>query len=386
MKRSGKWRMKLFSAFVGFGVAVVLYEAAFTLSAHAQPTSLYTDLDTAAGVTPGCETLEQAEPGDGEWARVRCPGPGGVWAHIDYDDARDTIRVGPDGKGTQFEPAFTSVGPKIEWRMKGEVPVAMIVRLTRQGGGRTSQSLTVHKVDATSGNGCLVGEVAASGPEASNANERARRIADDVAHGFDCATDQPVTGQDLRSRIVARKAPARLLPVSIKTRDCSGVLTENFVGGLNWSKCSNGVLVARVAGHAIVAYGKPARPIHSIPVSYRIQDTVHIVIDESNQPQGVLVQLTLIAPDDSPDVEVWQLVRGPDARGDSCVAEYAPGRIETMDGEGGNPAKRALQSIALAKRFAPTCRDSRNPAFYNQGSDNAFFRQAMRLMNVGFAP
>ena len=172
---------------------------AATTFVHAQPTSVYTDLDTAGGVGPGCETLEQAKEGDGEWANVRCPGPGGVWAHIDYADARDTIRVGPDGKGTKFEGAFTSLGPKIEWRLTDGTPTAMIVRLKRSVDEYSSQALTVHKIEPN-GNGCLVAEVSARMPDH---NAIAQEVADIVAPRFDCATREPIGSEQVLEAIDA---------------------------------------------------------------------------------------------------------------------------------------------------------------------------------------
>lgn len=142
---------------------------------------MYAKLDTANGATGGCETLAASDPDEGgEWASVRCPGPGGVWAHIEYADARDTLRVGEDGMGTPFLSDFTGFGPEIEWRMQGDVPFALIAPMNVGGSGPDqSRWLSVHKVDAASGKGCLVGMVDAKA--SPQAGDMARRLADEAA-------------------------------------------------------------------------------------------------------------------------------------------------------------------------------------------------------------
>ena len=166
-----------------FGTAgvVALWLAATVQVTQAAMTSVYTDLETASGDAPGCETLAASDPDEGgEWASVRCPGPGGVWAHIEYADARDAIRVGEDGTGTPFLSDFTSFGPKIEWRLTDGAPTAMIVRMHVGGSAdRQAQWLTVHKVDAATGKGCLFGVIDARANR--NANRMARDLADQSA-------------------------------------------------------------------------------------------------------------------------------------------------------------------------------------------------------------
>ncbi|MEL7272039.1 MAG: hypothetical protein AAGK33_01255 [Pseudomonadota bacterium] len=153
-------------------------------------TSVYTTLSGPDGGLLNCETLSAAKAdGEGEWAYLRCPGVGGVDLYIDYADARDTIRVGKDGKGTPFLPPFTGLGAKAEWRMAGGKPYAMIVRLTLGGIEEyKGQWLTVHHVNATTGQGCLVGYVDARANK--NANVLARELADTVGREG-CRTNGP---------------------------------------------------------------------------------------------------------------------------------------------------------------------------------------------------
>ncbi|MEM9732468.1 MAG: hypothetical protein AAF903_03155 [Pseudomonadota bacterium] len=153
--------------------------------------STYTTLSGPDGGLLNCETLSAAKAdGEGEWAYLRCPGVAGVDLYIDYADARDTIRVGKDGKGTPFLPPFTGLGAKAEWRMAGGKPYAMIIRLTLGGMEEyKGQWLTVHHVNAATGQGCLVGYVDARANK--NANVMARELADTVGREG-CRTDGPV--------------------------------------------------------------------------------------------------------------------------------------------------------------------------------------------------
>jgi hypothetical protein len=92
--------------------------------------------------------------------------------------------------------AFNEVTPRIEWRIETQggrsAPFATIHRWAVDGAeGERTEVLVVSKVGQLEGRqGCTVGLVAASGyPEA---NEVARKLADERARGFACGTDKPV--------------------------------------------------------------------------------------------------------------------------------------------------------------------------------------------------
>jgi hypothetical protein len=74
--------------------------------------------------------------------------------------------------------AFNYVGQKAEWRMKGKVPVALIVRLTAnkdpENIDKTSSMLVISKISAT---GACVTDVV---EPVAKQNEIARKLADEV--------------------------------------------------------------------------------------------------------------------------------------------------------------------------------------------------------------
>ncbi|WP_313958422.1 hypothetical protein [Chelativorans salis] len=92
---------------------------------------------------------------------------------------------------------FNRTGPTVEWRVTreggSEVPFATIHRWSVSTGDTPRDEvevLVVEKVGQISAwDGCAVGYVVATGNP--DANEQARRVADEAARGFDCGMDQP---------------------------------------------------------------------------------------------------------------------------------------------------------------------------------------------------
>jgi hypothetical protein len=159
--------------------------------------SAYTDLVAERD----CKTVEKAEEGEGDWARMVCTGYAGLPVHLNYDDARESLYYGfapDDGRGLAWESfsAFNSAGPKVEWRLAAEdgKPFATIHRWfvsDPDNPDKKVEVLVVSKVAAEKGSvGCTVGLVRASGRP--DANAAARRIADDAARSFTCGKDAPV--------------------------------------------------------------------------------------------------------------------------------------------------------------------------------------------------
>ena len=149
-------------------------------------TSTYTKFDL--------DRCRQVEPGDeyvygGTWA---CKGIKGYDIIISSADDRDLVGFGSIeddqcSRHKTFGRFNTALSP-VEWRMKGGKPIAAIERwrvTTDDEGG----SVTWLVVSALRPNeSCHVHFVAGSYP---NANEAARRAADDLAEDFDCETDVP---------------------------------------------------------------------------------------------------------------------------------------------------------------------------------------------------
>jgi hypothetical protein len=146
--------------------------------------SVYTDLDAKK-----CRTIKSSSDEGGSY-EGRCPGVAGYSLIVMEGDVRQNIEV-VTPKRTKHSldlwsvvsGAFSSVGPKAEWRMKrvnGKLtPFALIVRYNASENPEDASKLTsylaVAKITATSI--CVTDKI---GPGA-NANELARRAADESA-------------------------------------------------------------------------------------------------------------------------------------------------------------------------------------------------------------
>ena len=141
--------------------------------------SRYTDLDLA-----DCEQTDRTE--EGASATWRCPGLDDATPLIVHTgDGRFDIDAGADNGRWESILAFNDLPNRVEWRMEGDAPVAIIYRLEDVSG--MAGPRTVLLVEKPGAEGCLVGRVAGSAPDA---NEEARRIAE-RASGFDCISGQP---------------------------------------------------------------------------------------------------------------------------------------------------------------------------------------------------
>jgi len=99
-----------------------------SVSAFPQVTSVYTSLATSK-----CRTLELNEE-EGGLYRGLCPGVGGYKLELFEGDLRQTINVIDKARKTHelgfwnISFGFSYVGRRVEWRMKGKTPVALIAR------------------------------------------------------------------------------------------------------------------------------------------------------------------------------------------------------------------------------------------------------------------
>lgn len=185
---------------MGAGMRRALIPCAFLLlsspgnaAPEEPPTSLYTDL-----AEDRCQTLEIQED-EGAYSRQRCPGVASYHLLVLDDDNRMSITVeDPAGKEhpldlwTLVSSAFSSLGPRAEWRMTrrsgAEVPIALIVRFnaTDPETSKVISSLAVAKI-AEDGI-CLVEVI----PPIPDANQKAREVAD--AAGERPCLPEPGTG------------------------------------------------------------------------------------------------------------------------------------------------------------------------------------------------
>ena len=168
-------------------------------AAHADGiSSAYTDLDWKKD----CVTYAKAEEGDGDWANLACSGYRGYPVLVAYDDARESLYYGfpSDDMTSVWESfsGFNSAGPKVEWRIetKGDIAIPFAVIHRRSIGNpedenKPTEVLVVAKVaQPEAHDGCTVGLVLATGNP--QANDQARKLADDKAKSFACGKDKRV--------------------------------------------------------------------------------------------------------------------------------------------------------------------------------------------------
>lgn len=142
--------------------------------------SVYTSLAEAE-----CRLVEQdAETGA---TTLRCPGAAGYALLLHDFDARMTVDVVAPGGRTHplrysgvITSAFSSLGPRAEWRMRGGDPVAIIVRVNAfedpETPDRSTSYLAVAKI--TDREVCVTDRIPPTTPQA---NEAARQAADQSA-------------------------------------------------------------------------------------------------------------------------------------------------------------------------------------------------------------
>lgn len=179
----------------GFLIAAALVCAT---AARAEIVSEYTEFDA----DKGCSAYRTAPDDEGDWADLACAGYRGYPVILTYTDLRYVAYYGlpPEGELPRqpgFHP-FNHPGTRIEWRIdrqeRTETPFAAIHRWflnIGDAGARDIEILTVSKVATMEDrSACFVGFVMASGN--GQANEEARRIADETARDFDCASNERV--------------------------------------------------------------------------------------------------------------------------------------------------------------------------------------------------
>lgn len=147
--------------------------------ASAQNTSVYTPLSDTK-----CKTVELTDEEGGSYKGI-CRGVGGYKLEVLEGDLRQTVNV-IDAKGKSHElklwdisGGFSAVGEQAEWRMKGRVPVGLIIRYNVSENPEDSSKRTSYLVVAkiTKDEICVT---AALRPTRSH-NYEARKLADKSA-------------------------------------------------------------------------------------------------------------------------------------------------------------------------------------------------------------
>src|SRR6185369_6948909 len=166
---------------------VILLGCFVTASAQSNR-SVYTSLGEKQ-----CRTVKSTEAGD-DGFEARCPGTGGYKLILSEGDLRQNLTViTPKGAEHSLDlwstvsSGFSSVGPKVEWRLANAKPVALILRYNTsedaEAPNKNTSYLAVAKITATE---ICVTDKISPGPKA---NEDARRAAD-AASTKPCLKDQ----------------------------------------------------------------------------------------------------------------------------------------------------------------------------------------------------
>jgi hypothetical protein len=146
--------------------------------------SAYTKLDG--------ESCKDATPLDagGYGSISKCKGYGGIGVRVAEGDLRMFVSYGPDAAtqtaATQTLPQFNTIGDTLEWRLANGKAFATILRFRWDSDNGQGSTLVVTKLGKT--DACHVAYVTATGNP--NANLLARKVADTLARGFDCANDR----------------------------------------------------------------------------------------------------------------------------------------------------------------------------------------------------
>ncbi len=128
-----------------------------------------------------CRTIESDTDGTG-WYRGLCAGVAGYRLELTESDLRQSITVVSPAKKkyglgfTKITGAFSSVGAKAEWRLKGKTPIALIVRFDAsenpEDATKTTSYLIVSKITKTQA--CVTDVV----KPIANQNAEAQKLAD----------------------------------------------------------------------------------------------------------------------------------------------------------------------------------------------------------------
>ena len=177
--------------------AVVLFAALLAASwANAQTISS----QYSSTAPRDCRRIGKPSELDGSTTRL-CPGKGGLSVLISEDDLRETVSVGKNRAAAAKEPAaqvwfepFNSSLTTVEWRMAAGKPFAIIQRwliadnADRDEKDRPRDKAMLAVTRLPPGAVCHVAYVdAAANP---NANELARKAADELARDFQCGKDE----------------------------------------------------------------------------------------------------------------------------------------------------------------------------------------------------
>ena len=146
--------------------------------------SVYTTLKPTA-----CEDVTPEEAR--EYGSVfTCKGYDDIDVRVAEGDLRMFVSYGPGAAkqtaATETLPQFNTIGDTLEWRLADGKPFATILRFRWDSDNGQGSTLVVTKLGRS--DACHVAYVMATGNP--NANVLARKVADTIARGFNCADDR----------------------------------------------------------------------------------------------------------------------------------------------------------------------------------------------------
>ena len=167
-------KRRLFALFIA-----VSFPSAFTLVQAQAPQSIYTSVEARK-----CRRVKSSDAEAGDYLG-RCDGTAGYTLLLAEGDLRQNVTiVTPQKKQhsldlwTIVSPAFSNVGPNVEWRVVRHSPIALILRYNAsedpEKPDKKTSYLVVTKI--TTNEICVTDKVAPG----TLANEEARRLADEA--------------------------------------------------------------------------------------------------------------------------------------------------------------------------------------------------------------
>ena len=159
-------------------ITITIFVFALTISGLAQIKSVYTTTKNEL-----CKNLS-SKLDDGLSYEGECPGTGGYKVRVLEGDLRQTINIiTPAKKKFQlnfytFYSGFSAIGDKLEWRVKGKMPIALIARYNVADGEDSTKNISYLMISKIGKAESCVVDVILPG---AKQNEDARKSADAAA-------------------------------------------------------------------------------------------------------------------------------------------------------------------------------------------------------------
>jgi hypothetical protein len=193
--------MKYRCDFLNVSAICALFAMSFAMSTPARAQTISSVYTSTA--PRDCRAIGPRRSEDGSASRL-CPGKAGLAVLVNEDDLRETVSVGRNRADAGRQPAaetwfgpFSSTTTTVEWRMQDGKPFAIIQRWhiadnsDQDKAGRPKDKAMLVVTRLPPGTVCHVAYVDVSANP--DANDIARKAADDIARGFICGKDEVKT-------------------------------------------------------------------------------------------------------------------------------------------------------------------------------------------------